>query len=239
MSSCSIWAAARLPFAWEERLAESLLETSAHPEQDAALQAIADALARRMTVPEGMHFHLRYEDDPEVNAYATPGGIIRVHRGLIARLQTENALAFIIGHEMGHVLARDVARASGGGLLVGVTLSALTALTGVESFAALGQQAASLTLLHFSRDAERQADHTGLSLVGQRYGHLGGVREVFLEIAAYESEQLNGINIPEFLRTHPEGQNREADMRHLAETLTLPLSGPTTPLPAILRIRKE
>lgn len=231
--------AARLPFAWEERLAHTLPEHSLHPEQDAALQRIADSLAQQADVPDGIVFRLRYVDDDEVNAYATLGGVIRVHRGLLERLKTENALAFIIGHEMGHIMARDVARASGGGLLVALTLSALAGLTGIESLAGLGQQAASLTLLRFSRDAERQADRVGVALVGRHYGHLGGIREVFTEIAAYENEQLHGINVPEFLRTHPEGHNREATLPKLAETLDLPLAGSTTPLPAILRERKK
>ncbi len=48
--------------------------------------------------------------DPQVNAFSMPGGFIGVNTGLIAATQTESELASVIGHEMGHVLQRHIAR---------------------------------------------------------------------------------------------------------------------------------
>ena len=223
--------ASRLPFSWEETLAGHVVGPAEESAQSAVLQKLADQLAK--DIETDVRFHLIYVDDDEVNAYATLGGIITIHRGLIDRLHSENALAFVIAHEMGHVLHRDPARAMGGGLLLGMALMAFGVASDMDSMTSLAKNAISLTMLDFSREEERHADETALQLVGKHYGHLNGSREVFEEIMAYETEALHGFSIPEFLSSHPETKSRTDRIAETANTLNLPLEGKLTPLPTL------
>ena len=109
--------------------------------------------------------------DKSLNAFALPGGFIAVHTGLIVAAQTESELAGVIGHEIGHVTQRHIARmieSSKGSLAMtigSILLALLAARAGGSSGGdaamgvMLGTQAAMLSKqLGYSRDAEREAD---------------------------------------------------------------------------------
>src|SRR5450830_752960 len=51
--------------------------------------------------------------DPQLNAFALPGGFIAVHSALLLQAQTESELASVLGHEVGHVVQRHIARSIG------------------------------------------------------------------------------------------------------------------------------
>ncbi|MGE5516430.1 MAG: M48 family metalloprotease [Bacteroidota bacterium] len=97
-----------------------------------------------------------------VNAMALPGGYVYITRGLLALTSNEAEVAGVLGHEIGHVLARHtaerVSRAQAGGLLATV----LGAVVGVPGVADVAQMGAAAYLQSFSRDQESEADHLGL-----------------------------------------------------------------------------
>jgi Zn-dependent protease with chaperone function len=100
-------------------------------------------------------FKVRILCDPLANAYIIPGGTIWVTAGLEKSVKTENGLAFILAHEMGHFQDRDQLR----GLFRGLAFGFFN--------------------LSFDSNQERRADSHALYLVKQTYGHVHGADEFF------------------------------------------------------------
>ena len=69
------------------------------------VQSIGDSLAKT-SHRSNLIYRFTVLDSPEVNAFALPGGYIFINRGLMAYLSTEEELAAVLGHEIGHVTAR-------------------------------------------------------------------------------------------------------------------------------------
>lgn len=154
--------------------------------------------------------------DPQINAFSLPDGFIGVNSGLVAMTRTESELASVIGHEMGHVLQRHIARMLGASKKTGYTALA-TMLLGVlarsgdlGSAIALGGQAYLVdNQLRFSRAAEREADRIGFRLLaGAGYDPYG--MPGFFE--RLERATMGDAGVPEYVRTHPLTIDRIADM---------------------------
>lgn len=228
------WIASHIPFETEQGLVSRLErgETGDPPAKDRAAQAALDALGARvvaaMDLPPGMSVRFHYQDSDVVNAGATLGGKVFVYRGLIAKLDSEDALAAVIAHEVGHVRHRHVVRGVGRGMALVVALGTI----GINSTAlnrwAL-QRGTQLTLLSFSRAAEREADAAALQAVQRLYGHVQGLGELFEALGALDGGQ--GIEV---LRTHPLSVNRQREVLNAAAQLGYATTGELTAMPATL-----
>jgi predicted Zn-dependent protease len=162
--------------------------------------------------------------DPQINAFSLPGGFIGINTGLIEVTQTESELASVLGHEMGHVLQRHIARsiaqqrqngyAALAGLLFGVLAGLVAHSADLGEAMVLGSQALAVdNQLRFSRTAEHEADRTGFRmLTGAGYDPYA-MATFFerLEMASHDS----GI-VPAYARTHPLTTDRIADMQDRA-----------------------
>lgn len=233
----SDWVAARIPFSAEQGIlgsVASLAETDDEPETKdlaavQALKALTARVAARMDLPPGMAITVHYVDAPTVNAMATLGGNVFVYRGLIEKLNSEDQLAAVLAHEIGHVRQRHVIRA----LSRGVTLVAALGAVGIKSRGinewALGQ-GSRLTALSYSREAEKEADSAALHAVYGLYGNVGGVMELFALFS-----RLGGGGV-EMLQSHPLGEHRLEDMAQLAAQHHYSTGGTPHPLPPALRV---
>lgn len=159
------------------------------------LQRLADGLSATSRLPDTMHVTLHYAEVDEPNAFATLGGHVVVTRGLYARMPSENALATVLAHEIGHVRARDPIAALGGG----ASLALLAALLGGDA-RSLAPQVAALVRRGYSREAERLADEAALEAIERFYGHAGGAAEVFRRIG---NANTGDARLPTLLSTHP------------------------------------
>lgn len=156
-------------------------------------------------------------ESKEVNAFAMPGGKIGVYTGLLALTENPDQLAAVLGHEIGHVVARHAAERMS---TAQVTVLAMTA-AGVALaknndqaaiMAALGIGAQVGVLLPFSRTHETEADVIGQDLMA-RVGF-----DPAQSVRLWELMQQSGGARPlELLSTHPDPQNRAA---HLQQLLT-------------------
>lgn len=232
------WLAPMLPFEYELVLAERLFDEAAAArkadaatrERHAALQALADRVAAAMELPPGMRVVVTDEPSELVNAYATIGGRIRVFHGLLRKLDSEEALAALLAHEISHVQHRHVAAGMGHGLAVALLLSVVSPEGGAQAAQAVLGGAAQLALLGYSRDAERQADADALAASLALYGHGGGVAALFAALP--QAEAAAGTV---WLRSHPEAEERLALLEAKAAARGARMAGPATPLPAALR----
>ena len=138
------WLARLIPFTTEKSWAgDQVLGVKlvrcgpTHDQVEAYLARLGAELAAEMDLPPGMTIEMHYTDLDVPNAFATLGGHIIVTSGLYRRMPSENALAMVIGHEIGHVKARDPISAVGGAVILTLPL-ALAGRTGRCARAATG-----------------------------------------------------------------------------------------------------
>ena len=127
---------------WERSEAEQQkLNRRGRLYQDPLLEEYINEIARRMTPPElqeqGVPIRIRILRDPSLNAFAYPNGAIYVHTGLLARVENEAQLASVLGHEMTHVINRDVVRhyRSTRNKVIAANVAAVAASIGISAVA--------------------------------------------------------------------------------------------------------
>lgn len=168
-------------------------------------------------------FRVEIDVAEQANAMALPGGLIIVTQGLLDQVESENELAFVLGHELGHFRNRDHLRALGRG----VVLSVFLAVVAGNDVAGIGINAADLTLRGFSREQETHADDFGLTIVHAEYGH---VSEAWRLFERWKITSNSFVDLATYLSTHPEAGDRIADMKSLAEEQGWRTDGEITPL---------
>ncbi len=158
--------------------------------------------------------------DPVLNAFAFPGGFIGFHTGLLLAAQSESELASVMGHEIGHVEQRHIARMltsqkqdswiSLAALAVAV-LAARSSPDAAMAVATGGQGLAIQKQLNFSRDAEREADRIGFQIMKDAGFDPNGMVNFFGRLQS--STRNYSDNVPAFLRSHPLTHERIADIQ--------------------------
>ncbi len=153
---------------------------------------------------------------PEINAFAVPGGKVFFNSGLIQMVESEDELAGVMAHEIGHVVARHIARQSEQGMKLGLAaLGAMLAgiFLGPQAAAALGvtAQAASATvMLKYSREHEEEADYLGLKFM-ERAGYDPRAMATMLKKIRRVSGPASS-DPPAYLLTHPAVEQRMGNM---------------------------
>jgi predicted Zn-dependent protease len=196
--------------AYVEQLGQEVLQTSAYTDPDTPAEI------------RNTPFHFAVLDSPVPNAMALPGGYIYVTRGLLAHLENEAQLAVVLGHEIGHVLARHSSRqalsAQQGQLgLLGAALGSAVvgASPGVtQGILEYGGTGVQLLFLKYGRDAEREADLAGVAYA-EYAGYDAAEAAAFFDALERISEQGGG-GIPPFLSTHPDPAERAVTIPELA-----------------------
>lgn len=154
--------------------------------------------------PQWTSFPFRFKvvASERVNAFALPGGPIYITQGLLTRLRTDDQLAGVLGHEMGHVVLRHSAQALAADLKASALLWGTRRLFGQELAEWVGGAAALLSL-KYSRDQELEADRLGFQLsCGAGYDPQGLIQVLMLLQSLEENRSL------EILSTHPDPESR-------------------------------
>src|SRR5438132_1912913 len=150
------------------------------------------------------------QNDKTVNAFALPGGKVAVYTGMLPVTRDESGLAAVLGHEIGHVVARHGGERVSQQLLVNVGVESTTAALAIGNPATvqavgslLGAGAAVGVLLPWSRQQESEADHLGLILMAKAGYDPHAARDLWVRMG-----QQKGASQPEFLSTHPSDPTR-------------------------------
>lgn len=168
-------------------------------------------------------FRLEVTESELPNAMALPGGLVVVTSALLDGVESENELAFVLGHELGHFRNRDHMRMLGRAAVFGIFF---TVISGGDD-SNLGLTVAEFGLLGFSREQESDADEFGLELVQAEYGHVAESWRFFERMDEVDDD------LPDFatyLSTHPSPDDRVDDIRALALTRGWALTGETAGL---------
>jgi predicted Zn-dependent protease len=186
------------------------------PAINAYVQCVAEAITRLPEVKkQSADWQVVVFDEDTVNAFALPGGKVGVYRGLLTVAQTPSQLAAVLGHEVGHVLARHGNERVSQQFAVAESLAVLDAWMAAgnksnreSAMALLGLGTQVGVLLPFSRVQESEADTIGQDLMA-RAGF--DPRE---SVTLWQNMgKAGGGQPPEFLSTHPSHKTRIQDLQ--------------------------
>jgi predicted Zn-dependent protease len=170
------------------------------------VRRVGEKLARESLAaksPYKFSFHV-LADPRTVNAFALPGGPIFITEALLRQLKTEAELAAVLGHEIGHVIARHSSERIAKQQLTQGLLNALLIGSGDYSTAQIGQVVASMINMSYGREDELESDALGIRLMAEA-GYDPRAMSRVMEVLAKAS---GGSPQPEFFSTHPAPENR-------------------------------
>lgn len=182
--------------------------------QDPKVQQLVKSIGQKLVQnsdaarsPYRFDFHV-LADARTVNAFALPGGQIFITMALLQRLKTEDELAGVLGHEIGHVVGRHSAeQMATSQLMSGLSGAATIALSepGSENSSAyIAQYVANMLNMKYGRDDELESDDFGVKYMIQS----GYKPEALLQVMRVLAEASGGASQPEFASTHPSPDNR-------------------------------
>lgn len=153
-------------------------------------------------------------DSPIVNAMALPGGYIYITRGMLERINSEDELAGVLGHEIAHVTARHSAQQISRQQLAqfGLLLGAVVA--GPEVFQQYGQLAElglGLLFQRYSRQHETEADLLGTSYMAEARYHPVGAERMLMTLQRLDKNPGGGLD--RYFMSHPDPAKRVRDVR--------------------------
>jgi predicted Zn-dependent protease len=162
---------------------------------------------------KGMNWEFAVIKSRDVNAFVVPGGKVVVYTGLLDIVSSEDELAAVLAHEVAHILARHAAeRMTQGSVIELIRMIAYLGF-GIPLFSG---PIHALFFLPNSRQAETEADTIGVQLAARACYDPMAAASVFRKLG--EEERKAGMDVPEFLRTHPVSEKRVDNIRSLAST---------------------
>lgn len=170
-------------------------------EQNQYLSKIANKLQVCAKLPYDIKIYKLGLD--QANAFAVPGGSIYITQGMLSRLKSENELAFIIGHEMGHFKNRDHIRGIGKSFVLSLLSMLLSDNYGLALSTTL-----EIGQAKYSQSAELEADKFGLEVMHCAYGSVRDATQFFEKMSDENSWKY-------FMATHPAFDKRVQRMQEL------------------------
>jgi len=189
---------------------------------DSALQAYIDRVGARVVkqsdaAQSGYPYEFHLLRDPKtINAFALPGGQVFITAGLLSRLNSEAQLARVLGHEVGHVVARHGAehlakQQLGGALVNAVGIAASDDPNQARQAAIVAQAVNQLVSLRYGREDELESDRLGFRFMTEAGYNPKGI----VELMQILNSTRQGGQSPDFLSTHPNPANRFEQLQAL------------------------
>ncbi|MDO5768559.1 MAG: M48 family metalloprotease [Psychrobacter sp.] len=177
-------------------------------------------------------------NDPSINAFAIPGGVIGLNTGTIISADSMDEVASVLAHEVAHLSQRhyehsDEAKRKALLLQVGGLLAAIAASSASGDAAAaimMGSQTAALdSQMAFSRDNEREADRVGMQIMSKSGYDARAMPRFFATLnTSSQMNQSSNSFLPSFVRSHPLSAERLSEAQSRAQQYPLmPLSQQT------------
>lgn len=158
--------------------------------------------------PYPFQFYL-LRDPRTINAFALPGGQVFLTAALLSRLSSEAQLAGVLGHEVGHVVARHGAehlakQQLGATLVTAVGVASSDDVQSARQAQAIAQAVNQMVSLRYGREDELESDRLGLRFMTQAGYNPQGIVQLMQILASAR----RGGQSPEFFSTHPNPENR-------------------------------
>ena len=166
---------------------------------------VGQRLAAKSDRPN-LRYTFQVVDADSINAFATMGGFVYVHRGLLKAADNEAQLASVMGHEIGHIAARHAIKQ----MREKSIAQGLLGVAGLDRSTAVNIGVQLALNLPNSRKDEYEADQRGLATLG-RAGYAQS------QMAAFMQKLVSGRSAPTFLSNHPAASDRVVRLRQLAQ----------------------
>ena len=185
---------------------------------------VANCIAGAITRETGGNWEVVVFEDATPNAFALPGNKIGIHTGMLALVDNQDQLAAVIGHEIGHVLAKHSNERASQEMAVSSGMSIIQAVSAPQT--ALGQTALGLLgvgaqygiLMPYSRVHESEADMIGVDLMARA----GFDPRQSIGLWQKMERASQGRNPIEFMSTHPSHATRIQDLEnHMPQAMGL------------------
>lgn len=254
-----VWACAQAPYTKRSQLiliteaTESALGSSAYRDvlrrepvtQDPRLLTPVRAVGERIAAAsdrKGYTWEFAVIEKDMANAFALPGGKVAVYTGIFPIAQDTAGLAAVIGHEVGHVLARHAAERISQSFVLQIVLTSADVALGTQSpttrnaiLQALGLGATVGVALPFSRAQEAEADYIGLMLMAKAGYPPRAALDMWERFSKADKRRP-----PEWLSTHPDPASRARNIRRwLPEAERYLQSAPPAPIDPLPQVEKE
>lgn len=191
--------------------------------KDPQINAMVDRVGQKIVnqteagrTPYKFDFHV-LADQNTINAFALPGGQIFITMGLLKLLKTEDELAGVLGHEIGHVVGRHSSEQMAKNELTQGLISATSIATydpnNPNMQAAIAQYVGNIINMKYGREDEIEADRFGVKYLFET----GYKPEAQIEVMEILKEASGGQRQPEFLSTHPNPENRIGEIQKYIE----------------------
>src|SRR5215475_6448700 len=160
--------------------------------------------------PEQYPFQFKIVNDKSINAFALPGGFVYVNRGAFEAAANEAQIAGVISHEIGHVVMRHGTNQASKAYATRMPLAIFGGMMGRGSLGAMMAQlgigfGANSIILHYSREAESQADLIGTQIL---YDSGYDPRQMSNFFEKLQTEGGSGGRASQFFSDHPNPENR-------------------------------
>ncbi len=198
------WIAGRVPLATEYKLGQSILASLNTQTTLIDKGKAADAVKKiggRLTKASPYQYQWRISNDPAINAFALPGGIVIVNKGLLEKSGSANELAGVLAHEIQHVEQRHALK----NMITSSGIAAAVMLILGDANAVMMIMAHQVSAQYFSRQAEVDADMKGLDLLQKNKIDPKGLSAFFKTMQEAYKNKAQG---PEWLSSHPDTGSR-------------------------------
>jgi Zn-dependent protease with chaperone function len=214
--------AVRVPRSFEKKLsflgAAYLVPAEGRDADQALAEKVFAKLRAGAQLPD-LDYRVVVIDMEAPNVLAIPGGGIAVTTGLMDAVKSEEELAMVLGHELGHFIQRDHMRGLGRNLLFAVVVGFIFGESGFSQVVSLGVD---LGERSHSRKQESGADRIGLDMLVKAYGHAGGATDFFKSL-----QELHGDSrFLRYISTHPHSGDRVARIEELIDAGGYPRKNP-------------
>jgi len=168
-------------------------------------------------------------DQPVVNAFAAPGGVVALYTGLILAADTEDEVAGVLSHEIAHITQQHLYRAVENAqsmsiplalAMLGLVLAGGGSGESIQGALMSGAAAAQQAQINFTRQNETEADRIGIQTLAAAGYDPHGMGQFFEKLS--HITRAMGEGPPEYLRTHPVTTSRIAEAYDRAQNLPAP-----------------
>lgn len=194
------------------------------PELNSWIRSMGNRLASRAPTHNKLYFLL--VKNPEVNAFASPGGVIVINTGLVLESDSESEVAAVVAHEIAHITQNHISRmiAKSKGNVLGTSAAILAGLVAGSQNPDAGSAIVTTAMaaqqhkqLAFSREMEAEADRVGIRILSS-----GGFKASGMPDFIAKLDRLNddpNAQLTKYLLNHPLSIERLSDTRSRAQRL--------------------
>ena len=208
------WVAGRVPLATEYKIGETVLASlktqSPMVNKGVAIDTIKK-IGARLTKGSPYKYQWHLSNDPAINAFALPGGIVIVNKGLLEKADSANEVAAVLAHEIQHVEQRHALK----NIITSSGIAAVVLLVLGDANAVMMIMAHQVSAQYFSRQAESDADLKGIALLQKSKIDTQGMVAFFKKMQEAFKDKTTG---PDWLSSHPDTANRILAVENYVKT---------------------